>query len=36
MQYDNIEGLRRNKYKMTYNDKRTEQEIIGLLDKKEN
>ena len=35
MQYEDIvEGLRKNKYKMSYTDKRTEQEIMGLLDKK--
>ena len=35
MQYEDIvEGLRKNKYKMTYAYKRTEQEIMGLLGKK--
>ena len=29
-----MEGIRKNKYKLIYSDKRTETEVMGLLDKK--
>ena len=35
VQYEDlVEGIKKNKYKMTYSDKRTETEIMGLLDKR--